>query len=231
LTEGFRSEEIEEARAILRAAERQLFDANRDLARAENLFADGAISRQALDDRETAATLAEAAARRAGERLQLLEAGTRAERIAAQRATLAAVEAEVERVDAMLEYARVVAPYTGLITVRHREPGEIVPAGAAVLTLMNPDDRWVRIYVRADRVGRLAIGQLAEVTADAYPDRVYSGRVMFIASEAEFTPRDVQTTEERVKLVYEVKIRIEDDPSFDLKPGLAADVRLASDGD
>lgn len=229
LTEGFRSEEIEQARAALRAAERRRLDATRDLGRARNLYTDGAISQQALDDRETAATVAQSEMEGASERLRLLESGTRSERIAAQRAALAASEAEAERVEALLEYARITAPNAGLITIRHREPGEIVPAGAPVLTLMNPDDRWIRIYVRADRVGRLSIGHAATITADAYPERSYSGRVVFIASEAEFTPRDVQTTEERVKLVYRVKVQVEDDPSFDLKPGLAADVRLETD--
>lgn len=229
LTEGFRIEEIEQARAALRAAERRRQDATRDLQRARNLFEDGAISQQALDDRETAATVTASEMQVAGERLRLLESGTRSERISAQRAALAASEAEAERVAALLEYARITAPYAGLITIRHREPGEVVSAGAPVLTLMNPDDRWVRIYVRADRVGRLSIGQSATITADAYPQRTYTGRVVFIASEAEFTPRDVQTTEERVKLVYRVKVQIEGDPSFDLKPGLAADVRLDTD--
>jgi HlyD family secretion protein len=229
LTEGFRSEEIEQARAALRAAERRRLDATRDLERAKNLYEDGAISEQALDDRETVATVAESEMQGASERLRLLESGTRSERISAQRASLAASEAEAERVEALLEYAQITAPNAGLITIRHREPGEIVSAGAAVLTLMNPDDRWVRIYVRADRVGRLSIGQTAMITADAYPERTYTGRVVFIASEAEFTPRDVQTTEERVKLVYRVKVQIEGDSSFDLKPGLAADVRLETD--
>jgi len=229
LTEGFRSEEIEQARAVLRAAERRRLDATRDLERAKNLYEDGAISEQALDDRETVATVAESEMQGASERLRLLESGTRSERISAQRASLAASEAEAERVEALLEYAQITAPNAGLITIRHREPGEIVSAGAAVLTLMKPDDRWVRIYVRADRVGRLSIGQTAMITADAYPERTYTGRVVFIASEAEFTPRDVQTTEERVKLVYRVKVQIEGDSSFDLKPGLAADVRLETD--
>lgn len=229
LTEGFRSEEIEQARAVLRAAERRRLDATRDLERAKNLYEDGAISEQALDDRETVATVAESEMQGASERLRLLESGTRSERISAQRAALAASEAEAERVEALLEYAQITAPNSGLITIRHREPGEIVSAGAAVLTLMKPDDRWVRIYVRADRVGRLSIGQTAMITADAYPERTYTGRVVFIASEAEFTPRDVQTTEERVKLVYRVKVQIEGDSSFDLKPGLAADVRLETD--
>ena len=229
LTEGFRSEEIEQARAVLRAAERRRLDATRNLERARSLYEGGAISEQALDDRETAATVTGSEMQGASERLRLLESGTRSERISAQRAALAASEAETERVEALLDYAQITAPNAGLITIRHREPGEIVSAGAAVLTLMNPDYRWVRIYVRADRVGRLSIGQTATITADAYPERTYTGRVAFIASEAEFTPRDVQTTEERVKLVYRVKVRIEGDPSFDLKPGLAADVRLETD--
>ena len=113
-----------------------------------------------------------------------------------------------------------------IVTVRHREPGEIVGAGAPVLTVRNPDDRWIRIYVRGDEVGRLALGLPAVITADAYPERTYEGEVVFIASEAEFTPRTVQTTEERVKLVYRVKVRVTGDPAFDLKPGLPADVRL-----
>jgi HlyD family secretion protein len=102
-----------------------------------------------------------------------------------------------------------------------------VPTGAPVLTLANPDDRWVRIYVRGDEVGRVALGERAAITADAYPDRTYDGEVIFIASEAEFTPRNVQTTAERVKLVYRVKVRVIGDTALDLKPGLPADVRLA----
>jgi HlyD family secretion protein len=137
----------------------------------------------------------------------------------------------VAQIDATLDFAVVRAPFDGLITVRHRELGETVAAGTPVLTLMNPDDRWVRIYVRADEVGRINIGHPATITGDAYSDRTYDGRVVFIASEAEFTPRNVQTTEERVKLVYRVKVQIVGDASFDLKPGLAADVRLLTEED
>jgi HlyD family secretion protein len=91
---------------------------------------------------------------------------------------------------------------------------------------MNPADRWVRIYLPEDQVGRVGIGQVARITADAYRDRVYEGRVVFISSQAEFTPRNVQTREERVKLVYAVKVAITGDQGHDLKPGLPADVRL-----
>ena len=99
--------------------------------------------------------------------------------------------------------------------------------GFPVLTLIDPDDRWVRIYVREDRIGAVSLGQAAVISSDTYPDRSYEGEVVFIASEAEFTPRNVQTTEERVKLVYAVKVRITGDPSHDLKPGIPADVVLS----
>jgi len=118
------------------------------------------------------------------------------------------------------------APFAGVISVRHREPGEAVQPGAPVLTLMNPDDRWVRIFIREDQVGLLSLGQAATLTGDARAGTEYGGRVVFIADEAEFTPRNVQTTEERVKLVYRVKVQITGDPEFHLKPGLAADIRL-----
>jgi HlyD family secretion protein len=139
-------------------------------------------------------------------------------------AAVGQAEAAVAQIDAVLTNTTVVAPFDGIVTVRHREPGEVVGAGAPVLTVMNPRDRWVRIYLRQDVVGRVSLGDSATVTADAYPDRSYGGRVTYIASEAEFTPRNVQTTEERVKLVFEVWVAISSDPTFDLKPGLAADV-------
>jgi HlyD family secretion protein len=187
------------------------------------------VSRQQLDNAETAFELAEAEYESAQEALQILQTGPRRERIAAQRAAVSQAEAAVAQIDAALDYAVIRAPFNGLIAERHREPGETVGAGAPVVTLRNPDDRWVRIYVRADQVGRLTLGQPAEISGDAYPDRTYAGEVVFIADEAEFTPRNVQTTEERVKLVHRVKVRITGDPAYDLKPGLAADVRLETE--
>ncbi len=116
--------------------------------------------------------------------------------------------------------------FDGIVTVRHREPGEIVPAGAAVLTVMNPDDRWVRIYVPETRIGGIRLGLAAVLTCDTFRGKTYPGEVSFIASRAEFTPKTVQTAEERVKLVYAVKVRITGDPSLDLKPGMPVDVTI-----
>lgn len=229
LESGFRSEEVAQGRAALRAAEQRVNDTRRDKERVRRLFEGGAVSQQRLDDATTAYELAKAEYDRALEGLGILQTGPRQERIAAQRAALVQAEASVAQIDAALDFAVISVPFDGLITVRHRERGETVGAGAPVLTLQNPDDRWVRIFVRADEVGRITIGQSAEIAGDAYPNRVYEGRVIFIASEAEFTPRNVQTTEERVKLVYRVKVQITGDPGYDLKPGLAADVVIETE--
>jgi HlyD family secretion protein len=226
LERGYRVEEIEQARAALRAAEQRLAEARRDVERSQRLFEGGAVSRELLEKHETGYEVAKEEHARLQEQLQLLEAGPREERIAAQRAALRQATAAITQIDAMLDFAVIRAPFDGVITVRHREPGETVPAGAPVLTLMNPEDRWVRIYVREDEVGRIGLGHPARITADADPARVYEGEVVFIASQAEFTPRNVQTTEERVKLVYRVKVQITGDPHYELKPGLAADVQL-----
>ena len=226
LQRGSRSQDIAQARAAAQAAARRRSQAERDLERARVLFEGGAISQQALDNAETTLELAEADRQRTDEARLLVEEGPRRERIDVQRAIVEQTVASLERADAALTDGVIDAPFAGVVTNRHREPGEVVPAGAPVLTVMDPDRRWVRIYVREDAVGRIAIGQSARITADAYDDRTYTGEVMFIADEAEFTPRNVQTTEERVKLVYEIRVRITEDPSFDLKPGLAADVDL-----
>jgi len=226
---GFRSEEIAQGRAALRAAGQRLANARRDRDRTQRLLEGGAVSQQALDHQQTAFEIAEADHESATERLQILETGPRSERVAAQRAQLAGAEAQLKQVEATLENAVVRAPFGGTVSVKHREPGEIVQPGLPVVSIMNSDDRWVRIYVREDQVGRISVGQEAELTADSYPDRTYRGRVIFIASEAEFTPRNVQTAEERVKLVYRVKVQITEDDTYDLKPGLAADVRLETE--
>ena len=227
MVSGFRQEEIEEGRAALRQSEERRDDALRDQQRAQRLFDGGSISQEMLDKSQTAFRVAEATVDQARQRLQILEDGVRPERLAAQRAVVAQAEAAVAQVDAALRNSVVVTPFSGIVTVRHKEPGETVSPGLPVVSLLDPEDRWVRIYVSEDRIGAVSLGQSAEISSDTYPDRRYGGEVFFISSEAEFTPRNVQTTEERVKLVYAVKVRITGDPSHDLKAGIPADVVLS----
>lgn len=226
LTRGSRPEEVAQARSGLAAASELLLDAERDRERMRSLHEAGAVSRELLDKSALAREVATHRKAQAVEQLHLVEQGPRVERIEAQRALLAQAEAALAAIEANLANMTQRAPFPAVVSVRHREPGEAVSPGAPVLTLTNLDDRWVRIYVREDRIGAVRLGQAATLSSDTYRGKTYTGEVMFISPEAEFTPKSVQTTEERVKLVYAVKVRITGDGGHDLKPGMPADVVL-----
>lgn len=226
LLAGSRREEIAHARAVLSVATDRRDLAQRDVERLTPLAEQSLVSRQAFDQQRTQLSVSQGEVEKAKEELQILATGPRAERIAAQRAALAQAQATVGRIDAQLAQTELTAPFSGTITVRHREPGEAMSPGAPVLTIRNFDDRWVRVYIPGDEVGNLELGQPASITGDANPDKRYTGAISYIASVAEFTPRNVQSTKDRVKLVYEVRVRIAGDSSVDLKPGLPADVQF-----
>jgi HlyD family secretion protein len=223
---GARQEELAQAQAGARAGEDRLVDAQRDFERVQRLFQGGAASQEALDKSKLALDVARSQRDQAAEQLKLVQTGPRPERITGQRAAVTQAEAALAQTEAALVNAMIRAPFDGVVSVRDREPGETVGAGTPVVTLMNLSDRWVRIYIREDRIGAVHLGQSATITSDTYPDKKYSGTVSFISSEAEFTPRNVQTTEERVKLVYAVKVRVSGDANNELKPGMPADVTL-----
>ena len=226
LRAGSRSEERVTAQEALRAATSRLADARQEFERTQRLHEAGALSQEQLERARLQLDLLERQKTQAEQQAQLVESGPRSERIAAQAALVEQARGAVAQIDAAIANAVIVAPFGGVVTVKDREVGEAVPAGSPVLTIMNLDDRWVRIYIPEDRVGAVRLGQEAAITADTYRDRSYGGQVSFIASQAEFTPRNVQTREERVKLVYAVKIRITQDSTYDLKPGIPADVSL-----
>ena len=230
LRSGARPQELARSEAALRAATQRTEDTRRDAARARRLLDGGAVSQQASDKAATALEVAIALEEQAQEALNLVQEGPRVETLRAQSAMVAQAQANLARTEATLANATIVAPFPGIVTVRHREPGETVSPGAPVLTLLDREDRWVRIYVREDQIGRVRIGMAADISSDTYPDEVYGGEVFFIGSKAEFTPSNVQTAEERIKLVYPVKVRITGDADFRLKPGIPADVTLLEQG-
>lgn len=230
LERGARPQEVTTAEAAVRSAATRAEEARLESERAGTLFTGGAISRQAFDRAESAHQVAAAALAQTEEQLALVREGPRIETIRAQRAAAEQARANVARAEAALAYGVITAPFDGVVTVRHREAGEAISPGAPVLTVLDPSDRWVRIYVREDQMGLVRLGLAAQISSDTYPDRVYLGEVVFIGSEAEFTPRNVQTAEERIKLVYPVKVRITGDPDFELKPGIPADVTLLVGG-
>jgi HlyD family secretion protein len=226
LLAGPRREEIAQAEAERAAAAERAEDAGRDLERTRILYESGAVPQEALDKASTASDIALARRSQAGEQVAMLRRGARPEQLAAQRAVVEQARAALVGAETLLGKAVLAAPFAGVVTVRHREPGEVVAPGAPVLTLIAPGDRWVRIYVPEDRLGAVRLGAQATLRSDSYPDKRYAGRVTFLASEAEFTPKNVQTAEERVRLVYAAKVAVLDDPRFELKPGLPVDVEI-----
>lgn len=226
LERGSRPQEIRAARSARDAARVRLSEARRDQRITRALYRDRVVTREARDKLANEVKVAEEQLDQAQQELALVRTGPRSERIEAQRNQVELAEAAVAAAEAAITNSVVVAPIDGIVTTRHREPGEIVPAGTSILTTMNPADRWIRIYVPETHIAAVRLGAPAVITTDTYPDLRYGGEVSYIASEAEFTPKNVQTEEERVKLVYAVKVRITGDPKLDLKPGIPADVEL-----
>jgi HlyD family secretion protein len=158
-------------------------------------------------------------------RLAVAKAGTSAEQLALAQAQIQAAQAAVEVIQAQIDKLVIHAPTTGTVLSRSVEPGEIVAPGAILMTLGNLDDLSITVYIPEDRYGTLQLGQLASLTTDSFPGQVFSSRVIDIADQAEFTPRNVQTAEGRRATVFAVKLAIED-PQNRLKPGMPADVEF-----
>ena len=127
--------------------------------------------------------------------------------------------------ETQLRDTEVLAPMDGVVLVKSAEPGEVLAAGTAVVTLGNFAKPWLRAYINETDLGRVRLGTEVKVTTDSFPGKIYKGRIAFIASEAEFTPKQIQTQEERVKLVYRTKIEIEN-PNGELKSNMPADAEI-----
>jgi HlyD family secretion protein len=224
---GSRPQELAQASSAVETARVKLADAHRDLERTRKLFEGGVVSRETHDKAVMAVDVLEQQYRQARAQSSLVTEGPRREQIEAQAAQLAQAEAMIAEIDALIADAVVRAPFAGVVTVRHRDPGEVVAPGAAAVSLLDRSERWVRIYIPENRLAAVHLGSRAVITTDSFRDRTYGGEVSVIASEAEFTPRSVQTAEERVKLVYSARVRINDDAGYDLKPGMPADVSVA----
>ena len=171
--------------------------------------------------------LAEAQVAAAQAALDELEAGPTEEQIAMAEAHVRQAEAAVHLVDAQIAQLTLTTPMDGIVTIRSGQAGETAIAGAPLLTIANLDKVTLVIYVPENRVGQMRVGQEVEVRVDSFPERVFVGHVANIAGEAEFTPRNVQTQEERVNLVFAVKVRLPN-PDHALKPGMPADATIQS---
>jgi membrane fusion protein YbhG len=204
----------EEERARARA---EAENAERERRRLEALLTQGIIGRQEYDAAATRARVAQEAYRE-------LARGSRPEEIAAARAAVKREEERLAYLQRQREEAVVRASVAGTVEVLDLRPGDLVAPQQAVARILEPGQLWVRVYVPEPSLGRVRVGQKAFLKVDAFPDREFPGRVIEISDQAEYTPRNVQTLEQRMDTVFGVKVDIA--PAAQLKPGMAALVRL-----
>lgn len=157
-----------------------------------------------------------------------LEMKRREEDLGTRRAEIARSTASIAMIDSQLADTIVASPVDGVVLVKAADVGEVLAPGTTVVTVGDIDHPWLRGYVNETDLGKVKLGAKAKVTTDSYPGKVYQGRVTFISSEAEFTPKQIQTEQERVKLVYRIKIEM-DNPRRELKENMPADAEIVLD--
>lgn len=222
LEHGSRPEDIRSARAALAAAQADAERWRKEQARERAMLADGILSRQSFEVTDASYKTAQQRVEQAAQALQLAEKGPRQETIDQARAGVEQARAALANARTQLSFTTLASPTAGTVVARHTEPGEQVAAGTPIVTVADLRNVWMRAYVDETDLGRIHLGQKVRVTSDTYPGKVYDGTITFISPEAEFTPKTVQTEKERVKLVYRVKITI-DNRKLELKPGMPAD--------
>ncbi len=188
-----------QAEAALNEAKFNYAQLKEDHGRAEDLFNAGVIPAQKRDTAKTNADMA--------------------------KAKLHTLKANFDLAGIRLNYAELISPMDGFVLVKSAEVGEIIQIGAPVFTLANLQDIWLTAYINETDLGRIKLGQEARVKIDTYPDKTYKGKISFISQETEFTPKQIQIKEERTKLVYRIKISI-DNANIELKPGMPADAYI-----
>ena len=154
-----------------------------------------------------------------------LEMKRREQELATRRAEIERSRANLALIDSQLADTIAVSPVDGVVLVKAADVGEVLAPGATVVTVGDIDHPWLRGYIDETDLGKVKLGSKANVTTDSYPGKIYQGRVTFISSEAEFTPKQIQTQQERVKLVYRIKIDV-DNPQHELKSNMPADAEI-----
>lgn len=224
---GYRSEELEQARATLAQNIATRTNAERNHQRQAELVRGGSVSRQALDDAETTFEEATQRVKVSQANLNQLEAGFRIEEINAAAAQVAQAAAALESAKIRLADTELKSPSDGVVLTRALEPGTIVQAGATALSISLENPVWVRAYVHETELGHVPPGTKVQLFTDSRPDKPYHGKVGFVSSRAEFTPKSVETPHLRTSLVYRLRIIVEDSDGS-LRQGMPVTVTLDS---
>jgi HlyD family secretion protein len=225
LLAGSRPEEIREAEAAMNQAKSDLENKEAHYERMKPLFERRVVPQDTLDTAAAAFKMAKAAFERARETYLLVKQGPRKEDIEDARAQAEQARASVKLNETQLGYTTLYAPLSGVVLVRSGEVGEVVNPGTSILTMADIENIWLRAYLPETDLSKVKWGQEVIVTTDLKPKKEYRGRISFISSQAEFTPKQIQTEKERVMLVYRIKVDISN-KAHELKPGMPADGKI-----
>ncbi|WP_151980752.1 HlyD family efflux transporter periplasmic adaptor subunit [Acinetobacter guerrae] len=226
---GTRPEQITQAKAQLTSAQAQLEKASKDFQRLQSLSnstAGQAISKQELDFARTSQATAHATVKEQQANLELLEQGARAEDRAATKAQYDASQANLNLIEYQITQSILRAPVNAVVRARLQEVGDMTTTQKTVYTLALTDPKWVRVYANEQQLGLIKMGNQAQVIRDSQPNQPISGKIGYISSVAEFTPKTVQTEDIRTTLVYEVRVYV-NDPDDQLKMGQPVTVKIA----
>ena len=222
LIKGLRDKEVERAREAFLESKVLLKDSKREYKRIQKLYDEEVVDLGSRDKAEAAYEAAQKRYEIAKKNYEIAVEGSRKEEIKAGEAVKEAAEAQVKLIERQIEDATVTIPINGVISERYVELGEFVSVGSLLATVIDLKHVWVMAYVSEKNLGKVKLGQQGKVMVDSFPNKEFIGKVTYISPEAEFTPKNIQTKEERVKLVFGVKIEV-DNPDQELKLGMPAD--------
>jgi len=225
LKSGARKEDIRQSHESVNQAKTNLDQAKQDFDRMSSLYETNTVTKKQYDDAAAKYDVSRAQYNSSKENYNKLKNLTRPEDIESARANVKKSVANSEAIKKSIEDSKVIAPIDGFITQKYVEIGENVVPSASLFKVSDLQTVKLIIYITEEELGKVKLGQKAEITVDSFKDKVFTGEVIFISSEAEFTPKNIQTPEERTKLVYAVKIQIPN-PQFELKAGMPADAKI-----
>ena len=236
---GARAEEIRRLKSVVTQANASAeglaqnlqFEEN-NLASDQKLYEDGAISKQIVDaqqnKRDTVKAQYEGAranVNAAQASLAQAQAGNTQPTIQAQKAAVDIAAQSVKTVELSLSKLTIKSPADGQVLYRHVELGQVVNPGTTLVTILDPNDLWIKIYIPEAKLNQVKVGGTASIVVDSYPGKTFKGQIQYVSNQAEFTPKNVQTKEERTTTVYAVKICITEG-NDQLKAGMPADVTM-----
>lgn len=225
LISGARKEDITLAQDQVESTKITLDQATADKDRFIKLYETNTITLKQLEDVTTKYDIAFNQYKSAEENLNKIKNITRKEDIESAKANVQKNKVSMELIQQNIDDCTIKSPVTGIVSKKFSETGEYVTPGSSILKIADLKTVNLYIYITEPELGKVKLGQSADVTIDSYKDKVYKGEIIYISQEAEFTPKSIQTKEERTKLVYAVKIKIPN-PDMDLKSGMPADAKL-----